>query len=573
MLISLVASTQSLNLNFHSDLQDLINRNSILNQGVIQTGIQDISAFEAFTEIIKNYQTLSKTDKYIASKLIRNYPEFWHLIPSDKLLGEKEFIDSTATFYTINSTSKNELDDLIKPRRPILKFFYSNPAYLFSVNTDNFLLKANPIIDFSFGNDLSANNLIFNNTRGVELSGHVSNKVFFYSNILETQSAFPRYVTKYINQFSALPGNGLYKNYNSVVFGDNAGYDYLNAQAYINTSLTKNISVEFGNGNSFLGNGKRSLIRSNFTNNHLYLKFTTKVWKFNYQNYYAELIPFSVVGTPGNSLIKRKYNASHYLSFKHNNLEIGLFETVMFSRENGFDLQYLNPIILYRAVEHNLDSSDNVLIGLNVSYIIGNKIKVYGQIMFDEFLLKELILEQNGWWGNKYGLQLGVRYLNLFGVDNLNLRIEYNRVRPYTYGHRDILSYSHANQSWAHPLGANLSELLVDVDFFPVPKFKIQSQNYLINQGLDTPETYYGSDILRPSSERISEFGIDFLQGNSSSTFLSANKFTYEFFHNYYFDLNVIYRNQISDSPDLTYSNFLISTGLRINLWSRQNHF
>jgi hypothetical protein len=45
------------------------------------------------------------------------------------------------------------------------------------------------------------------------------------------------------------------------------------------------------------------------------------------------------------------------------------------------------------------------------------------------------IKERNNSWKNKYGYQLGVKYYNAFKVDNLQLQLEYNHVRPYVYSH------------------------------------------------------------------------------------------------------------------------------------------
>jgi hypothetical protein len=59
------------------------------------------------------------------------------------------------------------------------------------------------------------------------------------------------------------------------------------------------------------------------------------------------------------------------------------------------------------------------------------------------------------------GLQLGAKYINALGIKNLDLQLEYNRVRPFTYSHRDsVANYTHYNQPMAHPLGANFSETI-----------------------------------------------------------------------------------------------------------------
>ena len=65
-----------------------------------------------------------------------------------------------------------------------------------------------------------------------------------------------------------------------------------------------------------------------------------------------------------------------------------------------------------------------------------------------------------GYQRNTFGFQAGARIYDI-GLQNLNLQIEYNQVRPYTYAHRNPLqSYTHFNQPLAHPMGANFRELL-----------------------------------------------------------------------------------------------------------------
>ena len=78
----------------------------------------------------------------------------------------------------------------------------------------------------------------------------------------------------------------------------------------------------------------------------------------------------------------------------------------------------------------------------------------------DEFSLTDL-RQDNGFWANKYGYQLGFKMFDAFKIESLTLQTEYNLVRPYTYAHHNPeQNYAHYNQPLAHPLGANFSEML-----------------------------------------------------------------------------------------------------------------
>lgn len=65
-------------------------------------------------------------------------------------------------------------------------------------------------------------------------------------------------------------------------------------------------------------------------------------------------------------------------------------------RKSFFELQYLNPVILYRAVEHFLDSPDNVILGTNVKWNPIKGISLYGQFVMDEFKLSEVKKQSDG---------------------------------------------------------------------------------------------------------------------------------------------------------------------------------
>ena len=74
------------------------------------------------------------------------------------------------------------------------------------------------------------------------------------------------------------------------------------------------------------------------------------------------------------------------------------------------------------------------MLGINSSLDLHHSISLYGQILIDEFVRKEHLLIRVG-GGNKFGGQLGIKYINAFGIRRLDLQAEYNSVRPYTYSH------------------------------------------------------------------------------------------------------------------------------------------
>ncbi|MDX1666691.1 MAG: hypothetical protein R3350_05665, partial [Saprospiraceae bacterium] len=252
----------------------------------------------------------------------------------------------------------------IESRKPLLGIFYRTPANFLEVNEAAFHLRLNPIINFKYGLAGEGDPDYYYNRRGVEMRGGFDDRIYFYTSILETQAQFPDYVRRRVDRTGALPGEGLIKSFNDDFFGIDSGYDFLNGQGYLGFNISAHLGLQFGYGRNFLGNGYRSVLLSDFANNYLYLKLNWQVWKLHYQNIFAELSVESSRSRRGDELIGKKYMAAHYLGLDIlPNLSIGIYEAVIFSRNNQFELQYLVPFMLYRTIEQAVGSPDNVLLG------------------------------------------------------------------------------------------------------------------------------------------------------------------------------------------------------------------
>ena len=523
---------------------------------------------EAVKEVaLTHYQELSEGDKMHFKKLAN---QFDHKKFDFGQGQNKEKVDKYFYRYTSDSSSLGE--NFYNKQRPLLKYFYNSPYHFLSVDAKGFVLRANPIVQLSYGNASNHTDKVIQNTRGAELTAYIDDKVYIYTRILENQQSFLPYVNQYVEAYRAIPQNGLYKAYNSSILSSFKGYDFLNAQAHVGVPITKSISIEFGHGRHFIGNGLRSLLLSDFSNNYLYLKFNTKVWKLHYQNIFAELNSFGANTIAGDELIPKKYMANHYLSIKpFNNAEIGVFESVIFARENQFELQYLNPLIFYRLAEHFVGSPDNLLVGLNANYSLKNRAMIYGQLLLDEFNLG--LFKQDGWWGNKFGYQLGLKYYNCFNIDQLDVQLEFNQVRPYTYSHNVALvsnpsyvvtSYTHYNMPLAHPLGANFREYWLKLKYGK-EKLKLEFDFCGMTTGRDDINNY-GSDPRINNTTRISDFGNAMLQGVKNDVMFLRLNASYEIFTNYKIFIQPQYRNSTSNDVNYNYQNLYLGGGLSINL-------
>ena len=189
--------------------------------------------------------------------------------------------------------------------------------------------------------------------------------------------------------------------------------------------------------------------------------------------------------------------AIHHISFNAPKwLTLGLFEGVVFGRLNQFEFSYLNPVMFLRPAEQQNGSADNAFVGFDFKANIARRFQVYGQLLFDEFKLDELN-NRDGWWANKWALQLGAKYIDAFGVKNLDLQLETNLVRPFTYSHFDtVANYTHYNQPLAHPLMSNIREVVAIARYQPAPKWYLQGRLSGWWGGSDTAGLNFGNNIF-----------------------------------------------------------------------------
>jgi Capsule assembly protein Wzi len=524
----------------------------------------------------------SKT-KPFSRKAYVNVVEKWYnhvsLIPSASEVpispALKQVSFSRTDLYNMRSALMNngewvtEQQNKFSSKKAILKHFYKTPANLFEVHGKDFDLVINPVIQYVISKEKDNDQDLFLNTRGLTLRGRIANKIGFSAYMTDNQERDPSYVQQWITERKAVPGVGFYKS-----FKDPGGVDYFDARGYFTFNVTKYIDVAFGYDKNFIGNGHRSLFLSDFGSSNLFLKLNTRIWKINYQNLFMELHRGE---SRGDELIDKKYAVMHHLDVNITRwLNIGLFEGVIFGRSNRFDFSYLNPIIFYRSVEQQNGSFDNSVAGLDFKANVARKIQFYGQFLLDEFKLSE-IKAGNGWWANKFGLQLGAKYIDAFGINNLDLQVEHNRVRPFTYSHRDsVANYTHYNQPLAHPLMANFQEFIGIARYQPAPKWLVQAKAIYYQQGRDSSAVSYGSNIFLPSVApyRTSDYGFDIGSGWKTNVLYASLLVSYELRENLFLELFGVYRKEeTKTAPVISGNTTIVSFGVRWNMHRREFDF
>ncbi|MEO9483111.1 MAG: hypothetical protein ABJG47_06680 [Ekhidna sp.] len=469
--------------------------------------------------------------------------------------------------------------DSAKSSNPILKKFYQYPADAYYYEDRNLELHVNPVLQLSYSKTNDALGSAYVLSRGAEIRGRIDNKIAFYTMLTENQARYPVYINDVRDSTLVVPYEGFWKQFATT------GVDFFRAQGYIDFGLSKSISAQLGFGKHFVGNGVRSLILSDYSNNYPYLRIDTKTKVFDYTNVFAELISearggtFGLLGTGG---FGKKYMAFHHLNIKLKpNLHIGLFESVMYGDSTGgLKLEYLNPIIFYRAVEQQNGSEDNAILGMDFKWNIKNRISVYGQLVIDEMIIGE-VLAGDGWWGNKQGFQLGAKYADPFGVDDLLIQTEVNRVRPYMYAHEDgFTSYSHYNLSLAHPLGANFTEYIGRANYRLSGQWSFEGMVMRASYGNDIGDVNFGRDILKDYTIRRPDgnggnldFGNAHLQGNKTDLTMFFFRASYMAKHNLFLDLDATFRKETDANGQIDTSTSVLGFSLRWNVPSRRYLF
>ena len=370
-------------------------------------------------------------------------------------------------------------------QKPFLKAFYQKKNAFYQYKSKYFQVQANPVFYGGAGREQGSDKLDYINTRGIEVRGSVDNRVGFYTFMTDNQAVFPTYIANKITSLNAVPGEGSFGSFKTA-----GGVDFFTARGYITFNLTKHIHTQIGQDKNFIGNGYRSLFLSDFSSNYMFIKTTTNVGILQYTNLFAKLSPFQP--SEYGKYHPTKFMTMHYLSLNlAKQFTIGIFESVTFGNTDSiqprtFDFNYVNPFIFYKSVEEG--GPDKAHIGFDLKWNFWRHFSLYGQLFIDEFLFKNII-NHTGWWANKQAVQAGLKVVDVFGIKNLDMQLEENIVRPYTYSafsistynnYANYHNYTNSNQPLADPFGANFYESIGILRYQPSKRLTIVAKGIII---------------------------------------------------------------------------------------------
>lgn len=415
---------------------------------------------------------------------------------------------------------------------------------------------------------------------GANVSADLQNKLKFNADVIVGYNEPVSYLRSITDSLHAVPGYS-YAN-------RQGGFGYHQSTINLAWRPSKRVEVSAGRGKHFIGEGYRSVFLSDFAPNYNYLKTDINVWRIKYMVLYTQMR--SPQGYPDKFYpLKNKYATMHYLSVNVTKWwSVGAFESVVWESEDSvqnreFDINYANPIIFFRPIEYGMGSSDNSLLGFSSTFRPMKGLTLYGQLILDEFVMKEVLAPvfakiypdsviKKGWFGNKQAFQLGVKYHNPFGWKNSTVLAEVNVVRPYTYSHANQnQSYTHLAQPLAHPLGSNFIEWVFVSMWQPADVWNFALRATYARKGYTTTKRNMGEEPARSSADILSSgptHGLYMLQGHLVDVGNVRLEAAYTLIDKWNLRIESSLHYRVERSSIETKNSLMFSLGIRTALWN-----
>ncbi len=408
-------------------------------------------------------------------------------------------------------------------------------------HSTNYYLAANPLLNYQKMSNDSIHSW-YQNTRGIEIKARIGQKVYVNSRFYENQAEYPFYIDNYIQKHLVVPGQGATKIFKVTQ------HDFSQAEAYLSWQAFKDFNLTLGHGKSFIGNGYRSMLWSDFAYSYPFFRIQYEHSQWQYTAQWVELENFYY-----------KYYARHYrktaaIQYLSRNflktMTLGFFQSVIWqSQIDGkgrvYPFELFSPIPLIQPLTYGMQNENNVLMGLNFNYHLKNYFQIYAQLAVDD------LKPQSMAWQS--GIFIPNLSFDLIPHLQISFRAEINKAGQAVYAHIDsIQSYTHYNEALAHPAGNDFQEILFHWqmrfhDFFITAFYNQIDQNQATNafkllQSFVAPvsEQYYARQNIRLEAGYII----------NRKTFL-------QIFAGYY-----QYKNKMSQYPSQNYMSFGIRTYL-----------
>lgn len=229
----------------------------------------------------------------------------------------------------------------------------------------------------------------------------------------------------------------------------------------------------------------------------------------------------SYPGTISQTLVKSyipKYIAANMLTVTPvNGLDVSVGNSVVYGGE--LRPEFFIPFMFYKFLDHNSGRGDvndaNGVMYFDISAKYPKNFQFYSTMFIDVTEIRNIL--DNNFNNTWIGFTLGGKTVD-FLFDNLDLTLEYTRLNPWVYEHKnEVTNYKHLNSPLGHWLGQNADQFRVQLNYQLIRGFKFQLYTKFIRKGGldDVYYAYAGMDekkILFLSSplRKESRIGFDF---------------------------------------------------------------
>jgi len=454
--------------------------------------------------------------------------QFYQKLNEDLYSTKTREFTSMKPFFVDDSLLKHHYDSLMnygndgKPHSWGYRKLFTE--HLIDVKNPGSTFYADLLPDVGIGRDVSGKLNTSTASIGAQLGGTIGNKFYYNVSGYQSSAVLPEYLSTYINQVGIVPGQAYARTYSA------NGYDWSYVTALVSYTPIKYLNISAGRDKTFIGDGYRSELLSDFASPYPFFKLTATLGNVRYMAMWAYMNDPVAESNAGDNISRKKFAVFHYLDWNvSNRVSLGFFDAIIsytvddLGNKRPFDFSYINPVIFLRPLEASNGSPDNAALGATAKYKLTDNITAYGQFLLDEFQSKDFF-SSDGSSRNKYGWQLGLRGSELFGVKGLNYLAEYNTAKPYTYSERSYIeNYSDNGEPLAHPWGANFREL-VGLLNYSYKRFDFSGEADFGRYGFDLNDMNYGKDIFELYTNPANAApGANYSLGNYTGQGLTTN--------------------------------------------------
>lgn len=376
------------------------------------------------------------------------------------------------------------------------QFAYRNRRNLYSASGDEYSLYVDPVVTRSAAIGTRKTPVkderVYVSGNGFTVRGTAGNHLGFHVDVRDSKEWGSREYP--LDTSTTTPGRG-YVSFK----GDHAEFDETSAElTYTNGPVT----LLYGRGKNQWGRGKRGTLgMSGYAAPYDMLRLETEFWRLRYVFAAAEIEQYPPVaqfyynppaGIFADSVTVAKRFAAHRLEFDlTDRLNLGFYETVIYG--GRWDLSYLNPLMFLRGAEHTNGDHDNAAMGMDFRLFVHRSHSIYGELFIDDITTTKLGTD---WYGNKLGWQFGTFLVEPLGLHDMDIRVEYTRIQPWTYSHRySINVYDHYGSTLGYPAGPNSDEIFTELRKRFSRKFNVSVYGLRGRHGANPPGGNVGGDI------------------------------------------------------------------------------